>query len=244
MRRRKKAANLQKYILGLVTGFVFILLGTGYAAWTDGLGIISEVKTGSFDMRFDEAQACQLSIVDAQDKELAFLEVEVKLQGEDAKQLDIDFRQGIPLDKLLEGNMLRICFLLKNTEEGESALPLLKKADFTEEASELHMEAQESYLHYDSQVYLLEQSLYEVDLCFEQYPFTEEKEGKLYTGFYLRLDEASREKLLHLPQHFSISEEELELLTREGEAGEDEGISVRYRCLIDLHLDQSGAGAL
>lgn len=245
MRRRRRGASKSKYMIVLLMASILVFVGGTYAAWNDDNNIISKLSTGKLEFMFareEEELRYEFTVVDKQMLELEKLEVEAEL-SEDNRRLKLDFKKGVPVDKLVAGNLIKFRFPIENTEDGNYDNIKMKKVNFNENGSEQSFAVKEVFLNFAGNSYLLGENVYAIDLNFRKYQFTEtDEKGEVYAGVYLKLSDSSRAALENMPKEFEIAEKDLLAMQPDETVKEQpDGIMVRYSSYIDIGIDQAGA---
>lgn len=219
------------------------VMGTAHAAWNSVLNIQAKLTTDTINVLFsDSSSSDKVSAV--LEKTPEPLEVQMDL-AEDKKTAQIRFPKGLPLDKLAEGDSIKIEFPLA-AEQG--TLNLFRDLKKSEKAEPLTMKAgRDIQLFLDGKWYKIKdpsasaiQSFHR-DLKFDLYREVEQKDRKLVARVYLQLTEDSQEDLRSLQnQPLQFKMEDLEEMSISGLDADQNGIRMSYSAEIPLYIEQKG----
>jgi len=239
--------GLGKYILAVVVTASLGVIGISHASWSDPLQITGRVTTGIFDMAFSpDRQGYAASIVDAEGTQthgLAGVEIQLNDQG---KAVDVTFQNGLPLDRLLDGDMIKLSYPLT---KGDQATVDIKQyePDFTVPWKTVEMMPQLQSLILDGQEYTADliPAGYSVPLKLDVFQAFTRRGGSLY----FKLTDESRKNIRNLPQTVDLSRENLEagrvdaavMHPAIAAAGGRDGVLLVYTCTVQVGLDQNNA---
>ena len=166
------------------------------------------------------------------------------------KEVEITFTEGLPVNSLLEGKLLKLDFPL-TTSQGSTVNKLnYTKLDMTKTGEDLELRADKAVLAYEGAAYSLgeDEAAFMQPLQFEVYKTLSEEGKDEFSGqIYLKLKAESAEKILELPVSFIINsekmQESLDLDFNEGNlvASVGNGVVVTYSCEIPFDVFQGGS---
>ena len=172
----KKFYGVKSCIFGaLFIGLVVV--GTGYASWNSSIGAQVNLTSGTMDVEFSKSnEKYSASITDTNGN----VETPVSAQFNPTdKELEISFDEGLPVNALLEGKLLRLDFQI-TPAQGSSVNKLnYTKLDLSKTGENVELQADSAAFIYNGVSYALgeNESLYTQPLKFEVYK-TLSKEDK------------------------------------------------------------------
>lgn len=236
----KKFFSVKSCIFGaLFIGLVAI--GTGYASWNSSISAQANLTSGTMDVEFGKrGEKYSASITDTN----GIVETPVLAQFSPTdKELEISFDEGLPVNALLEGKLLRLDFQITPTE-GSSVNKLnYTKLDLSKAGENVELQADSAVLVYNGVSYTLgeNESLYTQPLQFELYEtLSKEDKDESIGQIYLRLSDDSANMIKDLPAKLDIDASNLE------ELGDDtlsvrNGVVVKYSLEIPYDVFQAGS---
>ena len=236
----KKLFSVKSCIFGaLFIGLVAI--GTGYASWNSSISAQVNLTSGTMDVEFGKSgEKYSASITDTNGN----VETPVLAQFSPTdKELEISFDEGLPVNALLDGKLLRLDFQITPTE-GSSVNKLnYTKLDLSKTGENVELQADSAVLVYNGVSYALgeNESLYTQPLQFELYEtLSKEDKDESIGQIYLKLSEDSANMIKNLPTKLDIDASNLE------ELGDDtlsvqNGVVVRYSLEIPYDVFQAGS---
>ncbi len=236
----KKFFSVKSCIFGaLFIGLVAI--GTGYASWNSSISAQANLTSGTMDVEFGKSgEKYSASITDTNGN----VETPVLAQFSPTdKELEISFDEGLPVNALLEGKLLRLDFQITPTE-GSSVNKLnYTKLDLSKAGENVELQADSAVLVYNGVSYTLgeNESLYTQPLQFELYEtLSKEDKDESIGQIYLRLSDDSANMIKDLPAKLDIDASNLE------ELGDDtlsvrNGVVVKYSLEIPYDVFQAGS---
>lgn len=235
-----------KALLAVAVAASLGVIGISYAAWSDTLHITQKLSTGMFQLAFSQdGQEYAAAIVNAEGdlmEDLPGVEAESADKG---TSVEVTFQNGLPLDQLLEGNMVKItCPLSKEDSVATDAKRY--EADFTVPWKTVELAPQTQSLVLDGCIYTADAipAEYSAPLYFDVYRSFEGDEESLTGSLYFKLTDGSCRQIQKLPHTIKVSEETLEAdRTDTGSAASDvqDGVLVVYTCTVPVGLDQNNA---
>ncbi|EHL13170.1 hypothetical protein HMPREF9629_00470 [Peptoanaerobacter stomatis] len=256
MKNKVRKFSKKMYVF-LILFFGLSALGVTYASWSSNLQINTQISTGAMDILFDKQQDEKyiISITDADDNIFSPIKAEFNVLDKE-KELEILFGELLPIEKLIQGKMLKLEFPLEPSNE--STITKLKptKLDMSKEGEILEMKARNAILAKDGIGYFLKNSGrdFMLPLKFEVYrTLNADKEDvkedidDMNGEIYLKLKEESIEQLKLLPTNLKIGNNELEdninltLKEKELVSTAGNGIIVIYSCEIPFSMFQNEA---
>lgn len=246
---RRKNRFWGKFYTFLIILFGLAALGFTYANWNSSLFIDAKLTSGVMDILFhkhaDEKYAVSLTNPDGDDAVLVGAEFNVK-----DKEVEISFKEGLPVKQLVEGKLLRLEFPLVPSKDSTVTRLNYTKFDPSKTGEDLELKVEKAVLVNGGVGYSLgdNEALFTEPLKFEVYKIlsdnkkrnTEETGGQIY----LRLQDESIEKLNTLPTNLSVSSDELleytdlDLKERELMGTIGNGVVVTYSCEIPFDILQ------
>lgn len=256
MKNKVRKFSKKTYVF-LILFFGLSALGVTYASWSSNLQINAQISTGAMDILFDKQQDEKyiISITDADDNIFSPIKAEFNVLDKE-KELEILFGESLPIEKLIQGKMLKLEFPLEPSNE--STITKLKptKLDMSKEGEILEMKARNAILAKDGIGYFLKNSGrdFMLPLKFEVYrTLNADKEDvkedidDMNGEIYLKLKEESIEQLKLLPTNLKIGNNELEdninltLKEKELVSTAGNGVIVIYSCEIPFSMFQNEA---
>lgn len=256
MKNKVRKFSKKMYVF-LILFFGLSALGVTYASWSSNLQINAQISTGAMDILFDKQQDEKyiISITDADDNIFSPIKAEFNVLDKE-KELEILFGELLPIEKLIQGKMLKLEFPLEPSNE--STITKLKptKLDMSKEGEILEMKARNAILAKDGIGYFLKNSRrdFMTPLKFEVYrTLNTDKDdmnkniGEMNGQIYLKLKEESIEQLKLLPTNLKIGNNELEentnltLKEKELVSTAGNGVIVIYSCEIPFNMFQNEA---
>ena len=236
----KKFFSVKSCIFGaLFIGLVAI--GTGYASWNSSISAQANLTSGTMDVEFGKSgDKYSASITDTNGN----VETPVLAQFSPTdKELEISFDEGLPVNALLEGKLLRLDFQITPTE-GSSVNKLnYTKLDLSKAGENVELQADSAVLVYNGVSYTLgeNESLYTQPLQFELYEtLSKEDKDESIGQIYLKLSDDSVNMIKDLPAKLDIDASNFE------ELGDDtlsvrNGVVVKYSLEIPYDVFQAGS---
>lgn len=243
--RKKKMFSKKPYVF-LILFFGLATIGGAYSSWHSDLSAEVKMTSGALDVLFDE---------DADEKYSVYLtdesgDSETLIGAEfitTDKEVEVSFNEGLPINSLLEGKLLKFDFPLK-TSQGSTVNKLnYTKLDMTKTAEVLELKADKAVLAYEGVAYSLgeDEAAFMEPLQFEVYKTLSEESNDEFGGqIYLKLKAESLEKILELPVSFIINsekmQESIDFDFNEGNlvAAVGNGVVVTYSCEIPFDVFQ------
>lgn len=253
---RRRFLTTKKVFLALILLTGFSGMGMTYSAWTAGGVITSSLNTGKFSMIFPERNRGNyaFAIADGEGNLLEELDADVLVE-EDGKKAEIQFRSGLPMELLAEGNYIRIEYPLEPAADGTLTAIEITDADLDSDGERIRMDAKSGALVVDGNI--LEDSAvlepFLTPLEFHVYRETVEEPGLLSGTLLLRLTEESLQHVREIPETIELGADFLEeagagelfvdgVWEGSKETAESYGVVVTYTCDITFYLNQKEAG--
>lgn len=185
-------------------------IGFTYANWHSSLFAEAKVTSGVMDIIFaghaDEKYS--VSVTDTYGNNIIPVNSEFNIND---KEMEISFKEGLPINQLMEGKLLKLEFLLTPSKDSTVIRLSHRKLDPSKEGEILELKAEKAVLVNEGTGYFLgenEEQFLE-PLKFEVYKAligdNEDEVGQIY----LKLQNESIEKLKNLPTDISIKSDEL-----------------------------------
>ena len=113
MKNKVRKFSKKTYVF-LILFFGLSALGVTYASWSSNLQINAQISTGAMDILFDKQQDEKyiISITDADDNIFSPIKAEFNVLDKE-KELEILFAELLPIEKLIQGKMLKLEFPLE-----------------------------------------------------------------------------------------------------------------------------------
>lgn len=200
----KKFLGVKSCIFGaLFIGLVVV--GTGYASWNSSISAQVNLTSGTMDIEFSKSnEKYSAGIADVNGN----VETPVSAQFNPTdKELEISFDEGLPVNALLEGKLLRLDFQI--TPTGGSSVNKLNytKLDLSKTGENVELQADSAVLVYNGVSYALgeNESLYTQPLRFEVYEtLSKEDKDESIGQIYLKLSDESANMIKDLPTKLDI----------------------------------------
>ena len=215
----KKFFGVKSCIFGaLFIGLVAI--GTGYASWNSSISAQVNLTSGTMDVEFGK-------------------------NGEkySASITDTNGNEGLPVNALLEGKLLRLDFQI-TPAQGSSVNKLnYTKLDLSKTGENVELQADSAVLIYNGVSYALgeNESLYTQPLKFEVYEtLSKEDKDESIGQIYLKLSDESANMIKDLPTKLDIDAANLEELG-DDTLGVQNGVVVKYSLEIPYDVFQAGS---
>lgn len=188
-------------------------LGFTYAKWHASLFAEAKVTSGVMDVLFaeQEHENYGVSVADIDGNDISLIEAEFKA---DNKEVEILFNEGLPINQLIEGKLLKLKFPVSPSDDSTVTKLNYTKFDPSKEGEILELNAEKAILVNAGTGYYLGESegLFTEPLKFEIYKVlsdNKEKEEEDVGQIYLKLQEESLEKLATLPTDLKMKSDEL-----------------------------------
>ena len=240
---------IKKPFVFLILFFGLAAIGGAYSSWHSALSAEMKMTSGVMDILFagnsDEKYSVYLTDESGNNETL----IDAEFSTTD-KEVEITFTEGLPVNSLLEGKLLKLDFPL-TTSQGSTVNKLnYTKLDMTKTGEDLELRADKAVLAYEGAAYSLgeDEAAFMQPLQFEVYKTLSEEGKDEFSGqIYLKLKAESVEKILELPVSFIINsekmQESLDLDFNEGNlvASVGNGVVVTYSCEIPFDVFQGGS---
>ncbi|MDO4711479.1 MAG: hypothetical protein Q4A75_05835 [Peptostreptococcaceae bacterium] len=242
MKRREKMVP-KRLLIALIWISSMLMLGVSYASWNAELHIEGDLTTGMMRILFKGSWE-EKYLVDlvGQDRTLP-LDAEVILKDE-GKKAELRFKQGLPIDRLLEGDKIRVKFPLKGDE---NSIALIRKREIDPDRPDERsmMKPERGMLIKDGVPYmLLSDQDFMLPLEFDLYRGVETDGHKMTGILLLESTSESRQKLQQLPKTVFVNRADLQPYPNVSVEEEQlakkvcNGIAVVYSCELSFMLDQ------
>ncbi|MBS6930348.1 MAG: hypothetical protein KH170_06295 [Lachnospiraceae bacterium oral taxon 082] len=236
----KKFLGVKSCIFGaLFIGLV--VAGTGYASWNSSIGAQVNLTSGTMDVEFSKSnEKYSAGIADANGN----VETPVSAQFSPTdKELEISFDEGLPVNALLEGKLLRLDFQI-TPAQGSSVNRLnYTKLDLSKTGENVELQADSAAFIYNGVSYALgeNESLYTQPLRFEVYEtLSKEDKDESIGQIYLKLSDESANMIKDLPTKLDIDAANLEELG-DDTLGVQNGVVVKYSLENPYDVYQAGS---
>lgn len=250
---RKRFLSTKKVILALILLAGLSGMGMTYSAWSaDGI-VTTGLYTGNFSIIFSgpEEADYMFAIVDGEGNILEELDADVLIE-EDGKRVLVQFRQGLPVELLIQGNYIKLEYPLEAAPDGTVTAVQTAEADLESDGERIQMDARSGALLADGNILeglsVLESFMEPLE--FYVYRETAAEPGALNGTMFLKLTEESIEYINGLPETVELGadfiDQELEGSGQETgldevRMAEDYGVVVTYSCDILFYLNQKEA---
>ena len=235
-----------KLVLAVAMAVSLGAVGISYAAWSGTLRSAEKLTTGTFRMVFSQQeQSYAAGIVDPSGNQVFPLTGLTVQRTEEGQSAAVTFPNGLPLDRLLEGDLLKLTFPL-SAEEGTVTDVKRYEPDFTVPWKVVEMEPQALSLVLDGQEYDAGEDIreaYDVPLQFDVFRSVEGTADAMTGSLYFQLTEESRGRVQALPQTLEVSQAALDAgqmhtAAENPAAAGGDGVLVVYTCSVPVGLDQ------
>lgn len=229
---------MKKRFIGLTLVMVLCGIGTTYGYWNKTLKVSMSTSTGSFYMKYAEAEQAAVTVVNENNEVLDTLsDVNMEVSS-DQREADIQFTQSIPLAQLMAGSYIRIrCPLVQS--EG-AIFPLIKEEpEFAEPLDEIHMDGEIKGVCINGNIYEYPGELDDYNLTFELFNQISMEDEELFGYVYLRLSDESKDMINSMSDiMLELDDEELQEAVADDCEYEDEGIVVEYSGELTIYFKQ------
>jgi len=246
--RKKKMFSKKTYVF-LVLFFGLATIGGAYSSWHSALSAEVKMTSGVLDVLFDEDADEKYSVYLTNESGDSENLIGAEFRTTD-KEVEVSFNEGLPINSLLEGKLLKLDFPL-TTSQGSTVNKLnYTKLDMTKTGEVVELKADKAVLAYEGVAYSLgeDEAAFMEPLQFEVYKTLSEESNDEFGGqIYLKLQADSAEKILELPVSFIINsekmQESIDLDFNEGNlvAAVGNGVVVTYSCEIPFDVFQGGS---
>lgn len=247
---RKKKIFSKKFGVFAVLFLGLTAIGGAYASWYTVISSEARITSGvldiSFNQRVDEKYAAYIT----DDNGNGGVQIEAEFVPTE-KNMEISFNEGIPIDALLEGKLLKLDFPLTNAEDNTINKLNYKTLDLTKPGETVELQVDEAMLVYEGLGYSLGENevMFAVPLRFEIYKtLTEEYRDDNMGHIYLKLQSDCVDLIRGLPTSFSVNtealvEKVLDLDFKDSSLARTvgNGIVVTYHCEIPFDVFQYGS---
>ncbi len=240
---------LKKPFVFLILFFGLATIGGAYSSWHSALSAEMKMTSGVMDILFAENSDERYSVYLTDESRNNETLIDAEFSTTD-KEVEIKFNEGLPVNSLLEGKLLKLDFPLTTSEDSTVNKLNYTKLDMTKTGEVLELKADKAVLVYEGVAYSLgeDEAAFMEPLQFEVYKTLSEESNDEFGGqIYLKLQADSAEKILELPVSFIINsekmQESLNLDFNEGNlvASVGNGVVVTYSCDIPFDVFQGGS---
>ena len=240
---------LKKPFVFLILFFGLATIGGAYSSWHSSLSAEMKMTSGVMDILFAENSDERYSVYLTDESRNNETLIDAEFSTTD-KEVEIKFNEGLPVNSLLEGKLLKLDFPLTTSEDSTVNKLNYTKLDMTKTGEVLELKADKAVLVYEGVAYSLgeDEAAFMEPLQFEVYKTLSEESNDEFGGqIYLKLQADSAEKILELPVSFIINsekmQESLNLDFNEGNlvASVGNGVVVTYSCDIPFDVFQGGS---
>ena len=240
---------LKKPFVFLILFFGLAAIGGAYSSWHSALSAEMKMTSGVMDILFAENSDERYSVYLTDESRNNETLIDAEFSTTD-KEVEIKFNEGLPVNSLLEGKLLKLDFPLTTSEDSSVNKLNYTKLDMTKTGEVLELKADKAVLVYEGVAYSLgeDEAAFMEPLQFEVYKTLSEESNDEFGGqIYLKLQADSAEKILELPVSFIINsekmQESLNLDFNEGNlvASVGNGVVVTYSCDIPFDVFQGGS---
>lgn len=240
---------LKKPFVFLILFFGLAAIGGVYSSWHSALSAEMKMTSGVMDILFAENSDEKYSVylTDESGNNETLIDAEFSTTD---KEVEVSFNEGLPINSLLEGKLLKLDFPLTISEDSTVNKLNYTKLDMTKTGEVLELKADKAFLAYEGVAYSLgeDEAAFMQPLQFEVYKTLSEESNDEFGGqIYLKLQADSAEKILELPVNFIINSEKMqESLNLDFNAGNlvasvGNGVVVTYSCEIHFDVFQGGS---
>lgn len=242
--KRKKKMTAKRLLIFLIMLSGMMTLGVSYAAWNSELHIGTKMTSGRMNILFRESfeEKYSVDLIDVEDRELP-LDVEVHLKDEGEKA-EMRFKSGLPIDRLIVGDRIRVKFPLK-ADEGSIALINEREIKEDKPDEKLEMKAQRGMLIKQGKIFEIgSETGFMLPLEFEVYRGVETDEHRMTGIVFLKLTAESIAKIQELPKTIFVNDAQLQPSVNvsfdEEKLAEKvgSGIAVIYSCELPFMVEQ------
>lgn len=236
-----KNRSYRKGLILFIIAFGLIIMGGTYSSWSDLASIDYKMASGNMNiiLPFQDNTDYRVELVD-QTKILDKIAAEFKI-SENGKNADVMFKQGLPIQELMEGKMIRICFPMKAAANSTITVVRPKKLDFGRTDGSLVMNvAKGIVVEADKYYEIRNNNIYMQPLSFDMYSEINMQEDESMTGnLYLKLSQESREYVSNLATKVKIDGNDVvEIEKPDFDIQISNGIMIEYLVNISLETFQ------
>lgn len=246
----KKNSYFKKTLVFLIIILGLSTLGISYASWNFNIHIDTKVTTGIMNIIFNDKNDPNYNaqIMDINGNAIFPMKVDIDIQQED-KLAKVDFKNALPIDELLKGNIIKIQFPLIPSEDSSVNKLMLNKIDFTKDDNkkeEIDMKAEETFLSFNQDLYLIQQNKENLilPLKFDLFKeISEDENQNIRYIAYLKLKQESINQIQNIQSPFIIDYQNLVKLENisyddQNMVNQSSGVITIYSCEIPIDLDQ------
>ncbi len=252
---RKK--NFKKSYIFLTLFFGLVAIGGSYSSWYSNINAEAKFTSGTMDVVFGKhSERYSAGITDASGN----LETPVKAEFNSTdRDLQISFDEGLPVNSLLEGKMLKLEFPV--TPSKDSTVDKLNHSnlDLSKPGQSVELQAESAELIYKGESYSLgeNESTFVQPLQFEVYEILSKENTNDNIGqIYLKLSADSADMIRNFPTKLDIDAEDIDVDADNTDTDADadntdemtgeslykhNGVLVKYSLEIPYDVFQSGS---
>ena len=145
---------LKKPFVFLILFFGLAAIGGAYSSWHSALSAEMKMTSGVMDILFagnsDEKYSVYLTDESGNNETL----IDAEFSTTD-KEVEITFNEGLPVNSLLEGKLLKLDFPLTTSEDSTVNKLNYTKLDMTKSGEDLELKADKALLAYEGAAYSL-----------------------------------------------------------------------------------------
>lgn len=244
--RRRRNRFLSKFFIFFMLFLSLSVMGFTYANWHSSLFVETKLTSGVMDVLFPKQKEEKYSvfITDIDGNDPVLLEAEFNVKD---KEMEISFNEGLPINQLTEGKLLKLEFPVSPSSESTVTSLNYTKFDPLNIGEDLELKAQKALLVKEGTGYFLgdNEALFTEPLKFELYKALSDNKENAGGQIYLRLQEESVEKIKALPTDLKINSEDLieytdlDLKERNLISTIGNGVVVTYSLEIPFEVEQS-----
>ena len=239
---------LRRIFIFLVLISILGVTGVTYSSWNSNLWAGAKMTSGAMDVMFNTKTDGKYAVYITEKNGSNGNLIGAEFFSTD-KVLEISFTEGLPINALIEGKLLKLEFPLDYSEHSTVNKLNLTKLDLTKTGEIIEMQADSALLVYDGNEYSIgeDEAAFREPLQFEVYKTVSEEDDNDTIGcIYLKLQEDSKNRIAELPLKITLDKEEIdedidsEIPENSVLSSVGNGILVTYSCEIPFEVFQNG----
>lgn len=245
----KKSMFSRRSCVFLILFLGMAAMGGTYSSWYSTIFAETKVTSGVMDVIFSSKVSEKYSayITDINGNDETPLEAEFNTTD---KELEVVFKEGLPVNSLLEGKLLKLEFPLDTSEDSTVNKLNHTELELTKTGDIIELQADRAMMIYNGVGYSLDENkeAFTQPLQFEVYKtLDEESKSDIRGQIYLKMTGESIKEVGDLPTKLNVESEalseiaDLDLNEYELIGTMVDGVMVTYSCEIPFDVFQSGS---